>query len=224
MKLTKLTTTGFTVIEASVALTVTVVLLIIILNFWANNLRQHATNEARATLLSQAHRAVDEMTTDIRLSAAADATNRWPDAHAPAAPTDVHSWQSDASTLILASAAEDSDGNILFADASQYSSHKNNTIYFVRNGNLYRRTLAAPEADNRTTTSCPAEATTISCQADTLIAEGVNSFTVRYLNGDNQEVAPDEARAVELQLGLATARFGQPIDVSYTTRMVFRND
>ncbi len=206
------------------ALSVTVFLLIVILNFWSDNLVQYSINEVRANLLSETHIALDTINEDIRLSATADQNNRWQDQHAPGAPTNLLSWQSTSSTLVLATAAQDHDGNILFADASKYISHKNNDIYFVNGGNLYRRILAAPVANNKAVTSCPKSASSSACPADKVLVKNVTSFDIKYLNGENQEVQPTQARAVELTLKLATSKFNKDITAEYTTRMVFRNE
>lgn len=215
---------GFTIVEALVGITMTVLLLMIIMNFMANYFRQHAINTARSDLLVNSQRALDMIGQDIRLSASADQNNRWQDPHAPNAPANQLSWQSNANSLVLATAAEDQSGNIIFADQAQYISEKNNNIFFVQNRTLYKRTLAAPVAGNKARTSCPASAATPSCPGDRILAENVASFTVTYLSGTEQVVQPTDARAIELRLELATEQYGKDVNVGYTTRMVFRND
>lgn len=215
---------GFTIVEALVGITMTVLLLMIIMNFMANYFRQHAINTARSDLLVNSQRALDMIGQDIRLSASADQNNRWQDPHAPNAPANQLSWQSNANTLVLATAAEDQGGNIIFADQAQYISEKNNNIFFVQNRTLYKRTLAAPVAGNKARTSCPGGAATPSCPGDRILAKNVASFTVTYLSGTEQVVQPTDARAIELRLELATEQYGKDVSVGYTTRMVFRND
>lgn len=215
---------GFTIVEALVGITMTVILLMIIMNFMANYFAQHAINTAKSELLVSSQRALDTIGQDIRLSASADSANRWMDANAPDAPANQLSWQSDANQLVLATAAEDDDGNILFADASQYISEKNNNIYFVDNGTLYKRTLAAPVDGNRASTSCPSGYVTSDCPGDKILAENVSSFTITYLSGTEEVVEPTNARAIEMRLELAQERFGKDVTAGYTARMVFRND
>lgn len=221
MRRTRLQQKGFTIVEALIGITVTVILLMIIMNFMANYFRQHAISTTKANLLSDSQKTLDIIGEDIRLSAAADQQNRWPDAYAPNS-TNQYSWQSDGDTLILATAVEDTDGNIIFADASQYISEKNNNIYFVSNNRLYKRTLASPVEANQSVTTCPSG--TDICPADELLAEHVQSFSIRYLSATEDEVLPTAARAVELHLLLSKRQFGKDISAQYTTRMVFRND
>lgn len=220
----KLSTQGFTIVEALVGITMTVILLMIIMNFMANYFEQHAINSARSDLLLSSQRALDVIGQDVRLSASADDNNRWQDPHAPGAPSNQLSWESSEASLVLATAAEDQSGGIVFADESRYISEKNNNIYFVNNGTLYKRTLAAPVDDNDARTTCPAGSVTAECPKDRILAENVSSFAVRYLNGSEEVVEPTNARAVELRLELSTKTYGQDVNAQYTARMVFRND
>ena len=215
---------GFTLVEVIIALSVTGFLILIIMNFMADNLVTSTVQSARADLLHEAQQALDRSTSDIRLSASADDANRWPDDHAPSAPADKYSWHSSSSVLILATAVQDSDRNILFEDANKYITYKNNLIYFVQNGTLYRRTLAAPIAGNSARQTCPASAATAACPADKALLHDVTAFTVRYRDGQDDEVTPSDARSIELSVTLQTKKYGHVVKADYTTRTVFRND
>lgn len=220
-QLRKLTNQGFTIVEAIIGITMTVILLMIIMNFMANYFQQHTINTVKANMLADSQQTLDTIGEDIRLSAAADEQNRWPDVNAPN-PANQYSWQSNEATLVLATAAEDEAGNIIFADAAQYISEKNNNIYFVNDGRLYKRTLASPAEGNRARTTCPVAVE--ECPADQLLAEHVQTFSIRYLSATEDEVTPSDARAAELHLVLSKTQFGKDITAEYTTRMVFRND
>jgi hypothetical protein len=158
---------------------------------------------------------------DVRLSAFAEESNRWPDDNAPGG---EFGWQSDSNTLVLATAAEDSDRNVLFDDSAEYISHKNNIIYFLSNDSLYKRVIAAPVTGNSEVTTCPEAQATASCPADKVMLRNISSFSVKYLDGNNAEVIPTNARSVEVTIGRYTEEYSRPVSVSYTTRMVFRND
>jgi prepilin-type N-terminal cleavage/methylation domain-containing protein len=217
----KLQEKGYTLIEVTIALVVTGVLIFSILNFTVNTLVQYAETEVRSRMLSEAQIALDIANNDIRLSASADDSNRWPDDNAP---NNEFGWQSDSDTLVLATAAEDNDGNILFADPSEYISHKNNIVYYISSGSLYKRVIAAPAAGNSATTTCPPAEATESCPADKELMQDVETFVVKYIDGIGNEVSPTNARSIELSVELYTERFSRPISVNYTTGMVFRND
>ncbi|MCA9309072.1 hypothetical protein KC973_01730 [Candidatus Saccharibacteria bacterium] len=215
---------GMTITELLVTCVVVSIMSVVIVDFLGNWTKQHAISETRSTLLAEAQTALDTVTDAVRLSAAADQNNRWEDDNAPDAPSDLLSWASNADTLVLASAVEDTSGNIIFSDPLNYTSQKNNQIFFVNNGVLYRRILAAPEGDNALATSCPESAATASCPADRNLAESVTNFSVKYYDGSNQEVIPTDARSVELSITLGTTKYDQQISETYSTRMVFRND
>lgn len=215
---------GFTTVELTIAIGVITVLSITVLVFFASNLRQYAIANERADLLNEAQITLESINEDIRLSAVADENNRWEDENAPEA-GNMFSWQSNADTLILATAAMDDDGNILFSDPAQYISWKNNHIYYLDGDVLYRRTLAAPVDGNTATTTCPPALATASCPADNVMLNSkVDKFVVRYIDGNNNEVSPTDARSIELEIGISRRAYGQTISAEYKTRMVFRND
>lgn len=215
-------TAGYTLIELVIALSVISILSLVVLNFFGNGLVQNAIITARANLLGEAHIALDKINNDIRLSASTDESNRWEDNNAPGG--DIFGWASSDDTVVLATAAEDQNENIIFEDASQYISWKNNNIYFVSNGTLYKRVLAAPVAGNKAVTTCPAAAATASCPKDRELLHDIESLTIRYLDGDNVEVTPVNARSVEISVALKAKALGRDVTAEYTTRTVFRND
>lgn len=221
-RILRLTQRGFTLVELMVATAITGILIIVIMSFISDSLVQSDMASKRADMLQDAHFALDAATNDIRLSSHALAENRWPDEHAPGAPGDEMSWQSNAGTVILDTAALDDDRNVIFEDPLHYTSAKNNRIYFVRDGVLYRRVLAAPIDGNASRTSCPDSIS--SCPSDSVLARNVKSFTVKYYDAQSAEVLPVNARSVELSLTLETKPYGRTIDASYSTRTVFRNE
>ncbi len=215
MKFTRASSAGYTTVELAIAISVVSILSVILFVFFANNMTQYAIANARADLQNEAQITLDSINEDIRLSANADENNRWPDEHAPSA-TNMFSWQSDSDTLILATAAEDRQSNILFSDPSEYISWKNNNIYYMSGNVLYRRTLAAPVENNKSRSTCPAD--------KVLLNSKVDKFIIRYIDGSGQQVAPADARSIELEIGLSRNVYRQTISSEYITRMVFRND
>lgn len=213
---------GFTVVELSITLVVMGIIMTVVFGFITGSLQQYARDTNRANLLNSAQAGFEVITNDIRLSASADTVNRWPDNNGPSG--NQFGWTSDNDTLVLATATEDSAGNIIFADIANYISEKNNIIYFLSDGKLYRRALAAPEADNSTKTTCPEVSATASCPADKVILSDIVDFSVKYIDEQNVEVAPSDARAIELYAKLEKKSYSQPVTVDYKTRMVFRND
>jgi prepilin-type N-terminal cleavage/methylation domain-containing protein len=212
---------GFTLVEVVIAVALIGIILGLIASFSITTMGQSAVESSRASLQGESQIALDRAVNDIRLSAAADENNRWNDANKAGG---GYTWESNASTLVLATAVVDSGNNIIFADPAKYISEKNNIIYFVSGNKLYKRTLASTVANNAAKTTCPANAASASCPPDRELLQNVSAFTVKYFNGDNQEVTPADARAIELNIKTSTRKFSQNITSDYTTRAVFRND
>jgi len=214
---------GLTIIELSVALTITAILTIIVVGYSVDNLEQSTIQNTKYQLLSNAETGLDTIASDIRIASAADDNNRYQDPYAPGAPGNELSWTSNSSTLVLAVAATDSSRSIIFDDAHDYDSAKNNVIYYLSGTTVYRRVLADDVAGNVAVTTCPVAHATSVCPADGDILDNVSSFSVQYYNNQNQQVTPSNARSIQLSVTLSVNKYNQNITTSYTTRMVFRN-
>lgn len=214
---------GFTLVEAVIATAVVGLLAVLILNFLTNTLVNSVYKNARRDLLDETQLTLNEMNRDIRHASNVDDQNRWPDNNAPGAPSDLYSWNSDDDTVILASPAVDSNNEFIYQDPFAYITYKNNLIYFVENGTLYRRTLAADVNNNSARTTCPQDNAT-SCPEDSKLAEGVTNFHIDYFNAEDQAVAPSEARSIRVSLRLEREKYGRILDVEYKIRSVFRNE
>lgn len=213
---------GFTLPELIVTMTLMMILSLTLANFVVNWFGTASLAQARADLLTNAENALDTITNDIRLSGSADDTNRWPDANGPGG--QQFGWHSGTQVLVLAKAATDTSNNIIFSDPAQYITQKDNVVYYLSNGTLYKRTIAADDPNSAAVTTCPPASATQSCPADKTIATGVKGFTITYYDENLQSVTPDNARAVQLAITLSATKGGRTVDANYNTRMVFRNE
>lgn len=218
----RLSTDGFTLVDAMLSVIVSTLVIIVITTYVLNNIQQSAEASTRDTLIKETETSLDLMANDVRLSANADQNNRWPDANAPGG--NQFGWQSNGSTLILATAAQDSANDIIFSDPNNYITEKNNIVYFVKDSTLYKRVIADPVSGNKAVTTCPSGSASASCPADKELLHDVTLFDVTYLDGQNQEVTPTDARSIEVHVKVEKSSFKKPVDADYTTRMVFRND
>lgn len=212
---------GFTLPELIISITLIGLLSLFIANFVADWLRTSSQAQARTALLSNAQNALDNIRKDIKLSGNADLNNRWPDSNAPGGP---YGWQSDNDTLVLAHVATDDQNEVIFSDESEYITEKDSIVYYLDGQKLYRRVIASDHPDTAATTTCPPGSATSSCPADRKVGEDVASFSVSYYDADDQVVAPDYARAVQLSITISQEKGGEQVDATYTTRMVFRNE
>jgi prepilin-type N-terminal cleavage/methylation domain-containing protein len=223
MRILKLTNqSGFTLVELVASMVVLTLVSAAVVSFTVSKTIQTARDSTRADLLNNAQIGLDRMANDIRLSSKADDANRWADVNGPTS-GNSYSWQSTSSTLVLATSAQDGSGNILFDDKADYITTKNNFIYFLKGGTLYKRILAAPATGNAAVTTCPSTAVTASCPIDKTILTNVSSLSILYYDTLNQQVDPASARSIQLNVQLKQTTFGQPITANYSTRMVFRN-
>lgn len=222
MKRQKLNQAGFTLPELIVTMTLMTILSLMLANFVITWLAASTLAQARTELLTNAENALDAITEDIRLSGSADQVNRWPDSNGPGG--NQFGWQSSGSTLVLAKAATDSSNTIIFSDPAKYITQKDNEIYYLSNGTLYRRTIASTDTNDAATTTCPPANATSSCPADKTIATNVTNFGVAYYDADLNTVTPDNARAIQLSITMSKKVNGKPVSASYNTRMVFRNE
>ena len=214
---------GLSIIELAIALAITAFLMTIVVSFSVDKLEQNTIQNTQYQLLTNAETGLDRISADVRVASAEDDNNRYQDPYAPSAPSNELSWASNGTTLILATAATDNKNNVLWSDAQDYVSDKNDIIYYLKNGSIYRRMLADPVAGNAASTTCPPANATAACPADSDILDNVSSFSVEYFNSENQQVTPSNARSIQLSVILSVSKYNQNITANYTTRMVFRN-
>lgn len=219
------TQTGFTLTELLIAISVTSIVFIGIMNFLVRSIADNSVRQTKAELLRDAQLSLDVMTKDIRLSGNVSAANTVSDPNSPnAESTFGRGWESSSDILILSKSAEDNNRSILFEDPNRYVTEKDNIVYFINNGNLYKRTIAAEVDDNKVKTSCPEAEANSECPKDIELVKNVESISLKYFDGINSEVEPDQARSVEATLILSSNKFGRQIRAEYTTRTVFRNE
>ncbi len=218
----KINTYGFTLVELIITISLIAIVGVTVSAFIVHWLETSTLAQARSNLLTNAENALDTVANDIRLSGDADQNNRWPDNNGPGAPANLYGWQSNSSTLVLAKAATDSSNNIIYSDPNKYITEKDNEIYYLSSGTLYRRTLSSDNVSDSATTTCPPPGQP-GCPADKVIATGVTSFSIQYFDANENIVTPTSARSIELDITMASTQDGHQISASYNTRMVFRN-
>ncbi|HSX35762.1 MAG TPA: type II secretion system protein [Patescibacteria group bacterium] len=213
---------GFTLIELLITMLIVSILALSLANFITTWLQASSLAQSRSNLLTTAENALDTISNDIRLSGSTDQNNRWADANGPGG--QQYGWTSGSQVLVLAKAAVDRNSDIIFSDPAKYISQKDNEIYYLSSGKLYRRTLKSNSASDAAVTTCPQGSATPSCPADLTIATGVSSFTLTYYDADENVVTATDARSVQISITLSSKQGSKAATASYTTRMVFRNE
>jgi prepilin-type N-terminal cleavage/methylation domain-containing protein len=204
---------GFTLVETLVVMIVMGIVGLMLFSFVYTWLHAATLAQNRASLLDTAQSAMNVIITDIQLSGVVDTNNRWADTNAPGG---QYGWTSGSQVLILAKAATDSSNNIIFTDA-------NNQIYYLSGTNLYRRTLTSNSSNDSAVTTCPPANSTNVCPADKLIASGVTSLSISFIDGAGNTTTPTSARSVQVSITIVKTMNQVNITASYSTRMVLRN-
>ena len=157
----------------------------------------------------------------LRYGAGVRQSNTVSDANAP-----VGGWNTsnDDFVIIIAVPAIDSDREYII-DPNTGSPYNNELVYFKNSTNLYRRTLAHPDATGNTLkTSCPAAQASEACPSDSKLVENLDSmvFTL-YDQDDAVTTDPLLARSVKIDLGLAKVTFGNDLTLDNSIRVTLRN-
>ncbi len=215
---------GLTIVELVVSVTIIATLTLLIMNFLVDKYVENTRANAKADLQLQMQLTLDLINRDVKYSANVDDINRWEDNYAPGSPADNFSWVSDADTLVLAQPVQNSAGEIIYDDPQTYVSYKDNLIYYIGGDNrLYRRTVAAPVGGNAAQTTCPPPGSG-GCPTDSRLTENVTIFNLTYYDANDNQVAPDEARSVRLNLKVSKTVFGRDLQIEQSIRTVFRNE
>lgn len=212
---------GFTITELVIAITVAGILagaiFVATFDYYADvNRSQTATYEALAsqTILGQ-------MTSDIRLADAISNTNSITDLNGPPG-----GWvtSNPSNVIIIESPAVDSSRNIIYNPDTGFP-YRNEYIYFVSGGSMYKRVLANTAATGNTAvTTCPQALASPSCPADALFYDHVSnlSFTF-YDSSGNTTSDATKARSVQLNVSLAQTVYGRNVALSNQARITLRN-
>lgn len=131
--------------------------------------------------------------------------------------------------IIIATPAVDSNDSYIINPATG-EPYQNELVYYKSGKLLYKRTLAAVDADgnplpgNRIRTSCPPSSATPSCLADRELTEYVKDFVFTlYDQNDTLTTDPFLARSVKIDLALEKDSFGQPLEFDNRIRVTLRN-
>lgn len=192
--------TGYTLVELLLVMIILGIISVTLANFIATWLQASSLAQAHTNLLTNAELSLDTIATDIKLSGSADQNNRWADANGPGG--NQFGWSSGSQVLVLAKAAIDNGGNIIFSDPAKYITQKDNEIYYLAGTTLYRRTLASDSADDAAETTCPVDMATDSCPADEVVTTGVSSLSFTYYDSNENSVGPTSARSVQMSITL----------------------
>jgi type II secretory pathway pseudopilin PulG len=212
--------TGFTVPELIISITIIAVisvsLLAIITNYFATMTRNNLLIDMTVNSQNLLRATVEQ----LRYGAGVRQTNTITDPNAPSG------WNTSNSAfvIIIAVPAVDASNNYII-DPDTGEPYNNELVYFKQGTDLYRRTLAHPDATgNKLKTSCPESSASSTCPADIKLIEDLQDMIFTLYDQDNAITTdPVLARSVQINLTMVKNTFGGPLTLENSTRMTLRN-
>lgn len=212
---------GFTITELVISITIAgflaAVLFISTFYYYANILQAQTSTD----LALESQTILNQLTDDIRLSDAIASTNSIADPNAP-----VGGWvTSDPSNIMIVQNPAVTSARDIIYDSNTGFPYKNEFIYFIAPGGMYKRVLANTSATGNTqVTTCPASNATSTCPPDRLFSSNVSNLSFTFYDASDATTAnPTLARSVGLNVDMAKKVFGKNITLSNSTRVTLRN-
>lgn len=212
---------GTTVAELVIAVAIIGILImpatLIALYFFGGTIQ----NNLQARLAVESETLLRSMVDELRVSSGIRATNAISDPNAP-----VGGWTtSNANLVLIISTPVTTTTNVFVIDTATGEPYQNELVYFVANGQLYKRFLANADAvGNRFKTSCPPALATATCPADVMLSSHFKSMSfVFYDQDDAITTTLSTARSIKMSLQMEDKTFGRVVTFSNNIRITLRN-
>lgn len=251
---------GFTLVELMVTMAVGAVLVVAAVGMYLTVLGQSPIVKTRNTLSTNLQNTLSRINDDVRRSSNVTVYNLTADPNAPTAKTgyenvpgpdpdtnDQYYWRMGENRLLLNQTPVDNSGNPIYDNVEYAAGKKNTIIYYVRDGALYRRVIAAAYGSNAVSTATCTRVATGGCinsdikMLDNLKASlGAGAFKIVYYDRNGNPVPytskdsagndiPDYSgfpltRSIGVTIQLESGQVsGQTVSVSNNMRMQFRS-
>lgn len=210
---------GYTVAELLIAISVSVVAVIVLSNIVVAMYRQLQISRVNAELNNESQQLLRSVVEDTRLAGGLLSNNAIED---PNAPSGGWTTNDPSNILIIASPAVDSSSNVIY-DANSGLPYKNEIIYFGEGSKLKRRTLKNEKAlNNIAVTTCPIANDT--CRSDREFTGNLKDLTFTFYDENDQTTAnAGNARSVNFTVTLEKRVSGKFISITNTMRTTLRN-
>lgn len=200
---------GFTIVELVVTMAVGTLLVVAAIGMYLTVLGQSPAVKTRNTMSTNLQNALNRINDDVRRASNVTTYNVVADPNAPTTKAgyenvpgpdvdtnDQHFWRMGENRLLLNQTPVDVDGNPIYDNAEYAAGAKDTIIYYVHNGSLYRRVVAAAYGNNSiSTATCSPRVTEGGCVSsdikilDNLKASlGLGAFKVTYYDRNGNAV------------------------------------
>lgn len=212
---------GFTIVELTISITITGILIVSLLAMSTYLFAMITRNNDLVEMSVDSQNLLRSTVEELRYGAGVRQTSTISDPNSPPG-----GWSTSNSNFIIIIAVPAVDSNDEYIIDSLTGSPYNNELVYFKSGNtLYKRTLANPSAvGNKLKTSCPAAVATTSCPADKQLIQYLNGMVFTLYDQDNALTTdPLKARSVKIDLSLMRDTFGQPLTLDNSIRVTLRN-
>ncbi len=214
---------GFTVTELIVSITLIGIISVVVLTVVSNYLVIITRNNFMVDMTVSSQNLLRTTVEELRYGAGVQSTNTIDDPNADE-PAGGWNTSNEAVVVIIAQPATDISRDYII-DNLTGQPYVNELVYYKRDSILYRRTLANPLASgNRAVTTCTPSTATATCPADRILNENLESMVFTLFNQDNAITTdPSAARALTINLELRKQTFGDPLTLTNSITVAFRN-
>lgn len=204
--------TGFTITELVISIVITGILVLILGDFFTNNMLGLSRNENQLTNDHNTRLAAETVNRYIRQAQSVELTNSIADPNQPSG------WTSGANTIVLSVPALDSSQNPIYTDTSHSSVYNNNIIFYIDNSIIYRRVLSNTNAPgNNSVTTCPPALASPGCPPDPKVNDTHATLSIDYGGPIN------EASLITVTLTQSLNASGGAYTSTLTTKTALRN-
>lgn len=212
---------GFTVVELVVGITVSSILFLAFMVAISNQFVLIVKNNANIDMSATAQNLLRTTAENLRGGDGVRQTNAISDPHSP-----VGGWNTSNNNfvIVIETPALDSSHNYII-DSSTGNPYMNELVYYKSGVSLFERQLANPNANgNSLKTSCPQAQASPSCPADPDLGDYFNSMAFTLYDQNNAQTAdPTLARLIKINLNMQRAVFGEKISLSTDMAVTLRN-
>lgn len=218
---------GFTIVEVLLVITLTGLLVGPVVGGMFYFYSGMVANNERASLALEAQTVLRLMSQELLVSAGVRDQSAVEDPNRPGGWTTSN----EDLVMIIATPALDSDNNFII-DPGTGQAYRNELVYYVDDGTLYKRTLAHPEAaGNSANTSCTQNASTTTCEAsyppDKVLSEHFKEMSFTFYDLNDQELGEEadssQARSIKMFITMEDRSFGRTINFKNDIRVTLRN-
>lgn len=213
---------GFTVVELLISITVIGIALTGLVGAMVFYFANMTRNNVFINMTIESQNLLRSTVEELRYGAGVRQSNTIND---PNAPSEGWNTNNDEFVIVIAVPAKNSDNEFII-DPVTGQPYNNELVYFKDGGNLFKRTLANPSAENNSaSTSCPTNIASTTCPADRLLAESVKDMVFSLFDQDNIPTTnPLLARSINITLKMERDTYGQPQSLDNSIRVTLRNN